>query len=263
MSAFITMWTEEQLSLADLGDRLSHTASSQFEKVGVEPEDDVYIVSTSGGRLLLVGRLAVEEVLTQAEAERRFGPDVYEASRHLIGAEADLHHDLVVPEETARQIERASGKLIGIASDRYHVNGGSLQSTGKITTESAALFDELLDGDVVVPDPEDLTLIPDGGRTDRMRRVLERNSLVRNRALRLHGCTCQVCGFDFEARYEEIGRGFAEVHHLAPLASSRGRITVDVAKDVAVLCANCHRMIHKRKPEPFTPDELRAQLRRI
>jgi 5-methylcytosine-specific restriction protein A len=95
-----------------------------------------------------------------------------------------------------------------------------------------------------------------------MRSVLERNSLVRNRALRLHGCTCQVCGFDYGARYGEIGRGFAEVHHLALLASSRGRIKVDVATDVAVLCANCHRMIHKQKPDPFTLDELRAQLRK-
>jgi hypothetical protein len=262
MSAFITMWTEEQLGLANLDDRLSRTGSSQFEKVGVEPGADVYIVSTSGGRLLLVGRLAVEEVLTLAEAQRRFGPNVYEASCHLIGPEADLHLDLVVPEETARRIERASGKFVKIAPDRYQVDGLSLMSTGKITSESAALFDELLDGDVIVPDPEDLAPVHDGGRRDRMRSVLERNSLVRNRALRLHGCTCQVCGFDYGARYGEIGRGFAEVHHLALLASSRGRIKVDVATDVAVLCANCHRMIHKRKPDPFTLDELRAQLRK-
>lgn len=30
-----------------------------------------------------------------------------------------------------------------------------------------------------------------------------------------------------------------------------------------LLCPNCHKMIHKRKPDPFTPDELRAQLRRV
>lgn len=262
MGAFITMWTEEQLGLANLDDRLSHTASSQFEKVGVEPGDDVYIVSTSGGRLLLVGRLAVEEVLTQAEAERRFGPNVYEARRHLIGAEADLHHDLVVPEETARQIERVTKKFIKIAPDRYKVDGLSLMSTGAITPASAALFDELLDGDILIPDPPGGPSIEEGDRSYRRRRVIERSSLVRNRALRLLGCTCQVCHFDFEARYGDIGRGFAEVHHLAALASSRGRVKVDVATDVAVLCSNCHKMIHKRKPDPFTLDELRAQLRK-
>lgn len=58
---------------------------------------------------------------------------------------------------------------------------------------------------------------------------------------------CQVkdCGFDFEEVYGEVGRGYAQVHHLVPLSSfdeEGGRVTLD---DLAIVCANCHAMIHR------------------
>jgi 5-methylcytosine-specific restriction enzyme A len=59
---------------------------------------------------------------------------------------------------------------------------------------------------------------------------------------------CQVpgCGFDFdfEAKYGPIGVGYAEVHHLTPLASFSEESTTTL-HDLAVVCSNCHRMIHR------------------
>jgi 5-methylcytosine-specific restriction protein A len=56
---------------------------------------------------------------------------------------------------------------------------------------------------------------------------------------------CQIprCGFDFRQRYGELGKGYAHVHHLVPLKKSpKGRrVTLE---DLAVVCANCHAMIH-------------------
>jgi 5-methylcytosine-specific restriction enzyme A len=37
-------------------------------------------------------------------------------------------------------------------------------------------------------------------------------------AKRVHGYTCQVCAFDFAARYGEVGREFGERHHVVPFA---------------------------------------------
>lgn len=59
---------------------------------------------------------------------------------------------------------------------------------------------------------------------------------------RLH-CEVPGCGFDFEAIYGELGAGFAEVHHLRALAEMDGPVETTLA-DLAVVCANCHRMIH-------------------
>jgi len=56
---------------------------------------------------------------------------------------------------------------------------------------------------------------------------------------------CQVprCGFDFGRQYGQLGEGYAHVHHLRQLSKSpKGRIiTLD---ELAVVCANCHAMIH-------------------
>jgi hypothetical protein len=77
------------------------------------------------------------------------------------------------------------------------------------------------------------------------------------------GClSCEVpgCGFDFEAAYGELGAAYAEVHHLKPLARLRGR-TKTTLDDLAVVCANCHAMIH-RGGNSRSLDEVRPRRRR-
>ncbi|GAA5003156.1 HNH endonuclease [Kitasatospora paranensis] len=67
--------------------------------------------------------------------------------------------------------------------------------------------------------------------------------------------TCEVCTFDFQWAYGDRGAGYIECHHIVPLhvtGESRTKLS-----DLALICANCHRMIHRRAPWP-TPDELRA-----
>lgn len=56
--------------------------------------------------------------------------------------------------------------------------------------------------------------------------------------------SCEVCGFDFQKRYGLLGRGFAECHHVVPL-SSLSYSGVTSIKDLAITCANCHRMFHR------------------
>jgi 5-methylcytosine-specific restriction protein A len=57
---------------------------------------------------------------------------------------------------------------------------------------------------------------------------------------------CQVprCNFDFEAVYGPVAAGFAQVHHLRPLAEATAP-TVTKLEDLAVVCANCHAVIHR------------------
>ena len=55
---------------------------------------------------------------------------------------------------------------------------------------------------------------------------------------------CEVCGFDFFEKYGELGKGFIECHHRIPLAEFDGE-TKTTLKDLALVCANCHRMLHR------------------
>ena len=58
---------------------------------------------------------------------------------------------------------------------------------------------------------------------------------------------CEVCGFDFSATYGALGNGFCEVHHLVPLSASSESVTTTL-DDLAILCSNCHRVIHRSTP---------------
>jgi 5-methylcytosine-specific restriction protein A len=55
---------------------------------------------------------------------------------------------------------------------------------------------------------------------------------------------CQVCQFDFYKVYGEIGRDYAQIHHLKPLGD-RTRPSRTKLADLAVICANCHAMVHR------------------
>lgn len=92
----------------------------------------------------------------------------------------------------------------------------------------------------------------EGRRVFRMHRKLERNkSLIKKKkdlTLKQKGrLACEVCGFDFEVAYGSLGRGFCEVHHITPLSSLTGEVCTKL-DDLAVLCANCHRAIHRSNP---------------
>jgi 5-methylcytosine-specific restriction enzyme A len=63
---------------------------------------------------------------------------------------------------------------------------------------------------------------------------------------------CEVCGFDFETRYGAIGAGFIECHHRIPLAQAG--VTTTQLTDLAVVCSNCHQMLHRQKPWGFVED---------
>ena len=68
---------------------------------------------------------------------------------------------------------------------------------------------------------------------------------------------CEACDLDFSERYGALGEGFIECHHTVPLGQGSERVTS--LSELALLCPNCHRMIH-RAPRPLTVTELRELL---
>jgi 5-methylcytosine-specific restriction protein A len=84
----------------------------------------------------------------------------------------------------------------------------------------------------------------------------ERNPVNRMKAIMIHGTKCCTCGFDFEAVYGERGRGFIEVHHTKPLYLNDEEQVVDPKTDLVPVCSNCHRMLHRRKDDVLTVQQL-------
>lgn len=87
------------------------------------------------------------------------------------------------------------------------------------------------------------------------RYVLHRKREVRLRARKIEQalhknggrlvCEVEDCGFDFKEKYGELGAGYAHVHHKKQLSKAPKEGTDVSLADLAVVCANCHAMIHK------------------
>lgn len=84
----------------------------------------------------------------------------------------------------------------------------------------------------------------------------ERNPLYREQAIKIHGSICQICGFDFEAKYGRLGENFIEVHHKKPLFSLNQEAVPNPETDMICVCSNCHRMLHRHKYSVLQPEEL-------
>ena len=85
-------------------------------------------------------------------------------------------------------------------------------------------------------------------RNFRQHKRIERNVNLVQAAKKLQGYTCKLCGFKYEKIFGAIGHQYIEVHHLTPISELNGeKLPLDPQKDFAVLCSNCHRMIHRDK----------------
>ena len=87
----------------------------------------------------------------------------------------------------------------------------------------------------------------------------ERNRQLLEAKRRLHRVEhgqlkCEACNLSEDQLPPKIGEGCFEVHHLSPVGK---RVFASVTKldDLAILCANCHRIIHRTNPM-FTVREL-------
>ena len=66
---------------------------------------------------------------------------------------------------------------------------------------------------------------------------------------------CEACGFDFAQNYLKRGEGFIECHHKKPLSELKPGTKTKLS-DLALVCSNCHRMIHLKQPW-LTMEDLR------
>ena len=97
-------------------------------------------------------------------------------------------------------------------------------------------------------------IIQEGMKIIVEREIYTRSNRLRDYALKYYGehgglnCTC--CGFNFSNFYgKEIGDNFIEFHHIKPIFQYQGDDLVktieDAVSNIAPLCSNCHRMIHR------------------
>lgn len=145
------------------------------------------------------------------------------------------------------------------------IEKGSFRPYGGLTDLSESKFQalaELLLGRKQTFDDEAGVDADDSDASDISSRIIAREGrvryarhLVRERQAKLvqakkqqvmaqHGCLrCEVCSIDFARAYGVVGEGFIECHHLNWLSHS-GETDTSL-DDLALICPNCHRMMHR------------------
>jgi 5-methylcytosine-specific restriction protein A len=112
-------------------------------------------------------------------------------------------------------------------------------------------------------DPDEEGVI-EGAIVFKLHKLRERNKSIiakkkREALLRTNTLVCEICDFDFQKFYGNLGVAFIECHHRYPLSSLKpGQKTR--LEDLALVCANCHRMLH-RHLETLSVEELRKILK--
>lgn len=298
---FLVYWNWKDNDLDHWEGAISHAGSDQFHRVsagdwlwfvGVPPDSTRH----SSGSLILLGRMRVAEVLPRDEARRRLGTDdIWQHAK--LHALADPYSVA-----GARMIDithLATSLRFQSENDRFavvdgRINPQQLQSMRHLTPESVEMLQTVWEqsgdrddeypsrfvGPPLQPDVEyedDLRVFTQAVEKEDFQYPEGRQILVehlkreRNRSLvkaaklafwEAHGWLfCEACDFDFSAVYGDLGEGYIEAHHKVPISQLRPDATTRI-DDLAMVCANCHRMLHASDPL-LTVEELRVLLQQV
>ena len=108
-------------------------------------------------------------------------------------------------------------------------------------------------------------IIQEGIKKVAEKEVYSRSKQLRDYALKhFDKCgelNCACCNFNFSKFYgKEIGEGFIEMHHIKPIFQYQDDDLIKTIKNavlnIAPLCSNCHRMIHRNRSLSLQIDSL-------
>jgi hypothetical protein len=92
-------------------------------------------------------------------------------------------------------------------------------------------------------------------------RSRSRNAGLRLAALQRAGGVCEGCGLNFAKRHGGLGSKCLVVHHKKQLKDTDQPVETKLS-DLAVVCANCHMMIHVNRDKALTLSQLKKRLGR-
>lgn len=100
----------------------------------------------------------------------------------------------------------------------------------------------------------------EGGTQEIILELQKRDPKLKSLAIEKHGLSCQICGFNFEKTYGALGKGYIEMHHLVSLGTTK-KERISTVDDVAVVCSNCHRVLHRNGKDPIPIEQLKAAVK--
>lgn len=238
---------ESSIALADLVFGHSYTRLQIHDAVG---GGDLQSYLPNKGGIILAGCFDPElNVRAPVEIELGAGSKIERAARLLVDQGAEI--PVFLKHGSRDWVYQGRFRALRYGDDEKDlggINGGErrpgtvavLYLSEQSSTESTGMVEDPLIS---------LSAAIEGGVRLKMHYIRERNrSLVkakRREYRHLHGqLQCSCCDIRESDLPAELGEGCFEVHHLRPL-SSRSSSEPTRFQDLAIVCSNCHRMIHR------------------
>ncbi|MBW7472315.1 HNH endonuclease [Marinobacter sp. F4218] len=119
----------------------------------------------------------------------------------------------------------------------------TVKSIANLIRESLNTIIPTIDVEIVDEDEE----FSEGRLLTRNHKARERSKKIRKKLLdsrsKKGSMACDMCGMSASKFHPECAESVFEAHHVVPLAEAEKRTTR--LSDMALLCANCHRLIHR------------------
>jgi hypothetical protein len=217
------------------------TGRSSLRKVAYEMKIGDVIYAKQGTEIVGRGKIT---------STYKYDPSILKGSQVV-----DWHHYVKVDwEKDFQKVSICLGAelttVLQLKGERLHRLKAALASANRKSIEDIVAQDlAALNSEETYPEG------PSKGR--RYVNYYERNPELRKAATQIHGFRCTICGFDFKEYYGERGREYIEAHHLRPVSSCDEKTLVNPKTEMTVVCANCHRMMHRRKDNVLSPQELK------
>lgn len=193
----------------------------------------------------MIPQVFTEEHILQATA--RIDKDGIAAGRN------SRHYDLVIDGKTYPP-KYVISLAVGFATGKEHpaARFNAVEAKNYFISRNYDVIDRRDGPEKRIAIEDDGSAFPEGRVLYAKHRKLERDSALARKAkarrlAETGKLCCEVCTVDFLKVYETRGDGFIEAHHKKPVSSLDGTEKTKVT-DLALVCSNCHRMLHRGTP---------------
>ncbi len=194
----------------------------------------------------------VRNLVSHHTLDQRLGYTILDESGTTGSAHRLTENGIGFLQESQSPLESLLSNSLGYTET---INGVAEISNSQIIGKPITIFDENI-------------FVSEGRKKYVTTKVYERSKALRDAAIKHYTkddrIVCEACGFDFDKVYGDLGKGYIEVHHQKSIWQYEDtefpKLIAEALKDLVPLCANCHRMVHRKKGELLSMHELREIL---
>ena len=218
------------------------------DKVPSKTSREIKKLSTALRRV----RKEIAKKISKEEQKKFRNPDgVYMQVMTLAGLDPDY-------------LRKGMSKPGGIVEEVWKNYGNKTDEVSRLAKHILEGVGEGMDAPLVIDAPEGMEYAQEGRILSRRHWVRERDQGIVGRKKKsffklYKDIFCEICDFNYRKNYGERGDGYIECHHIKPISELNAGAKIYM-RDLILICASCHRIIHRKKPW-ITPEAVKTLLK--